>query len=363
MISSPPMAAIFGMTGLTLTDAERVFFKRTRPLGYILFARNIESPAQVIALVNDLRGIDSSYAPLVLIDQEGGRVQRLKPPYWRHAPTMAEFGALNARNPARAAEVLRLNMRLIGEELVALGIDVDCAPVMDVPVPGAHDVIGDRAFNGDPAVVAAMSPHVCEGLIDAGVVPVIKHIPGHGRAVSDSHKELPVVSADLATLRAHDFAPFKALCAMRAVNARDSNEGGPPPPGLQDSCFAMTAHVVYRAIDAAKPATTSKTVIHDIIRGEIGFRGLLMSDDLGMKALTGPFEDRAAAALEAGCDVVLHCEGVMAEMEAVAKGAGPLGANGLRALEATAPIRRKPRTPAGHVAVASFQVLDALRHG
>jgi len=347
MIAPPPMAAIFGMAGLALTDAERAFFKRTRPMGYILFARNIQTPPQVIAMVNDLRGLDSSYAPVVLIDQEGGRVQRLKPPFWRHAPTMAEFGALNARNPAKAAEALRLNMRLIGEELAALGIDVDCAPVMDVPVPGAHDVIGDRAFSGDPAVVAAMSPHVCEGLIDAGVVPVIKHIPGHGRAASDSHKELPVVSEDLATLRAHDFAPFKALCAT----------------GLQDSCFAMTAHVVYRAIDAAKPATTSKTVIHDIIRGEIGFRGLLMSDDLGMKALTGPFEDRAAAALEAGCDVVLHCEGVMAEMEAVAKGTGPLGANGLRALEATASIRRMPRAAVGNVAAAGFQVLDALRHG
>jgi beta-N-acetylhexosaminidase len=341
------MAAIFGMAGLKLSDAERAFFKLTRPVGYILFARNIQNKLQVIALTNYLRDIDSSYDPLILIDQEGGRVQRLKPPHWRPAPAMAEFGALNARNPAKAAEALRLNLRMIGEELVALGIDVDCAPVMDVPVPGAHDIIGDRAFSGDPAVVSLMSPIVCEGLIDAGVIPVIKHIPGHGRAASDSHKELPVVAADLATLRAHDFAPFKALCATP----------------LQDSCFAMTAHVVYRAIDSAKPATTSKTVINDIIRGEIGFRGLLMSDDLGMKALTGPFEDRAVAALDAGCDVVLHCGGVMAEMEAVAKGTGALSSNGLRAWKATAAIRRKPRATIANAAAAGFQVLDALRNG
>ena len=346
-MNSNPLAAIFGMAGPTLNDAERAFFKRTRPVGYILFARNIENPAQVIALVNDLRGLDSTYNPLVLIDQEGGRVQRLKPPYWRHAPTMAEFGALHGRDPAKAASALRLDMQLIGEELRALGIDVDCAPVMDVPVPGAHDVIGDRAFGGDPALVSALAPAACEGLIDAGVVPVIKHIPGHGRAASDSHKELPVVSDSLETLRANDFAPFRSLCRT----------------SLQDSCFAMTAHVVYQALDSRQPATNSKTVIADFIRGEIGFRGLLMSDDLGMKALAGPFDARAAAALEAGCDVVLHCEGVLAEMEAVAKGTGPLGANGLRAFEASSAVRGKPREVVTNVAAAAFQVLDSLRHG
>jgi len=347
MNTSAPLAAIFGMAGLTLTDAERAFFKRTRPVGYILFARNIENPTQVLALVNDLRGLDASYDAVVLIDQEGGRVQRLKPPYWRHAPTMAEFGELHARNPAKAAQALRVNMQLIGDELRALGIDVDCAPVMDVPVPGAHDVIGDRAFAQDPAVVSAMAPIVCEGLIDAGVVPVIKHIPGHGRAAADSHLELPVVSDDLAALRATDFAPFKALCATP----------------LQASCFAMTAHVVYRAIDPDRPATTSKKVIADIIRGEIGFTGLLMSDDVGMKALSGPFDARAAAALDAGCDLVLHCDGNMADMEAVARGTGPLGSNGLKALEATSTFRRKPRATITSVAASTFMVLDALRHG
>lgn len=346
-MTQPPSAAIFGIAGLTLTEAERAFFKRTRPMGYILFARNIENPAQVIALVNDLRTLDSSYDPVVLIDQEGGRVQRLKPPYWRHAPHMQAFGELHSRNPAKATEILRLNMQMIGEELRVLGIDVDCAPVMDVPVPGAHDVIGDRAFSRDPNIVAAMAPVVCEGLIDAGVVPVIKHIPGHGRATSDSHKELPVVADDIAILRANDFVPFKALCATP----------------LQHSCFAMTAHVVYRALDPSGPATTSKTVISDFIRGEIGFEGLIMSDDLGMKALSGPYDERAAKSLEAGCDVVLHCDGNMEDMEAVARALTPLGPRGLKAVAATGAFRRIPRKPLGDVAVAGFQVLDALRHG
>jgi beta-N-acetylhexosaminidase len=341
------MAAIFGMAGTTLSDAERAFFKRVRPLGYILFARNIETPAQVIELVNDLRSLDSTHNVMVLIDQEGGRVQRLKPPHWRLAPAMAEFGDLFARSPGKAADVLRLNNQMIGAELAALGIDVDCAPCMDVPTPGAHDIIGDRAFSRDPAIVAALSPPACEGLLDAGVLPVIKHIPGHGRAAADSHKELPVVGDDLGTLRESDFAPFRALCAT----------------SLQEACLAMTAHVVYRAIDAERPATTSKRVIADVIRGEIGFKGLLMSDDVGMKALTGPFDARAAAALDAGCDAVLHCEGVMDEMEAVAKGTGPLGAHGLKALAAADAYRGKPRARLVNAAAASVQVLDGLRHG
>ena len=335
------------MAGPNVTDAEREFFRRTRPAGYILFARNVENPAQVIALSNDLRAICPDYEPLILIDQEGGRVQRLKPPFWRQAPAMAEFGTLHARNPGLAAKVLRLNMNLIGDELRGLGIDVDCAPVMDVPAPGAHDVIGDRAFAGEPSVVAALASAACEGLIDAGVVPVIKHIPGHGRAGADSHKELPVVSADLPTLRASDFAPFRALCGS----------------SLQDSCFAMTAHVVYRAIDSSQPATMSRIVIADIIRGEIGYRGLLMSDDLGMNALNGPFDARAATALDAGCDLVLHCDGTMVEMEAVAQGARALAGNGLRAISAVTKVRRQPRAAVANVAAASFRVLDALRHG
>lgn len=345
--AAAPLAAIFGLAGPTLTDAERAFFQRVRPLGYILFARNIEKPAQVTALVGDLRGLVPDVDPVVLIDQEGGRVQRLKPPIWRHAPPGADFARLYDRDPDRAARLLRSNFQLIGEELRALGIDVDCAPVMDVPVPGAHDIIGDRAYGADPTTVYELARQVCEGLIDAGVVPVIKHIPGHGRAMSDSHLELPRVDADLATLRASDFAPFRAFC-----RASD-----------RPAAFGMTAHVVYDAVDPDQPATTSPTVIQDVIRGEIGFEGLLMSDDLGMKALAGPFDERAAKALAAGCDVVLHCDGNLTDMEAVARGAAPLGERGLKAFADTTAIRRRPRAAIADVMAADFRIMDGLRCG
>lgn len=338
----PPLAAVFGLSGLSLTDAERAFFKRVRPAGYILFARNIDTPEQVTALVSDLRGLTPDFEAFVLIDQEGGRVQRLKPPYWRHAPASGEFEPLYAANPTKAEEIVRLNIQLIGEELKALGIDVDCAPVADVPVAGAHDVIGDRAFSKDPAVVARLAAAVCEGLWDAGVLPVIKHIPGHGRAMSDSHLELPVVSAGLDDLRATDFVPFRELSKL---------------PGAM---FAMTAHVVYTAIDPKAPATTSAKVISEIIRGETGFNGILISDDLGMKALAGPFDERAASARAAGCDLMLHCDGNLADMEAVARTAGPLGDRGLKALADTR--SRRPRAKIGNAAAAQFKVLDALRH-
>ena len=337
-----PLAAVFGLSGLTLSEAERGFFKSVRPAGYILFARNIDNPEQVSALVSDLRGLNPGFEAFVLIDQEGGRVQRLKPPYWRHAPASGEFEPLFNSDPAKACGIVRLNIQLIGEELKALGIDVDCAPVADVPVPGAHDVIGDRAFSKDPGVVARLAAAVCEGLWDAGVLPVIKHIPGHGRAMSDSHLELPVVTAGLDELRATDFAPFRELSRL---------------PGLM---FAMTAHVVYTAIDPDNPATTSAKVISEIIRGEIGFGGILISDDLGMKALAGPFDARAAAARAAGCDLMLHCDGNLADMEAVARTAGPLGERGLKAL---ADVRsRRPRAKIANATVAQFKVLDALRH-
>jgi beta-N-acetylhexosaminidase len=337
-----PRAAIFGMAGHTLTEDERTFFRQTRPLGYILFARNVDTPAQVRALVDDLRRLVADHDPLILIDQEGGRVQRLRPPHWRFAPAMAEFGALFAADPAAARRALALNMQLIGQELAALGIDVDCAPVMDVPVPGAHDIIGNRAFASDPAVVADLAVAACDGLIAAGVVPVIKHIPGHGRARADSHLELPVVDADLAALRATDFVPFAAFA-----------KAGRP-------AFAMTAHVVYSALDATRPATTSPRIIAEIIRGELGFDGLLMSDDLGMKALTGPFSARASAALSAGCDAVLHCDGNLDDMRAVAEGAGDLGANGMRALAAVQAVHRRPRATVS-AAAAEVVVTNALR--
>jgi beta-N-acetylhexosaminidase len=347
MNASAPLAAIFGMSGSVLTDEERDFFNRVRPLGYIVFARNIENPSQISALTQELRSLTPNGDPLILIDQEGGRVQRLIPPHWRFAPSMAEFGELYVRSPERALEALKTNMTLIGRELCDLGIDVDCAPVMDVPVSGAHDVIGDRAFSTDPMVVSAMAPFACAGLREAGVVPVIKHLPGHGRAIADSHKELPIVSASLLDLRASDFVPFKALCAARGEGV----------------CFGMTAHVVYKSIDPKRPATISKTVIGEIIRGEIGFHGLLMSDDLGMKALAGPFDERAAASLEAGCDVVLHCDGNLSDMELVAKGAKSIGPNVAKALEDAAGVRLKPRTVFDNELAADFQVMDALRRG
>ncbi|MBX7200838.1 MAG: beta-N-acetylhexosaminidase [Rhodospirillaceae bacterium] len=340
-IAEAPLAAVFGLAGLSLTEAERAFFKRVRPAGYILFARNINNPEQVSAMVSDLRNLTPDFEAFVLIDQEGGRVQRLKPPHWRHAPASGEFEPLYATDPAKAEAMVRLNIQLIGEELKALGIDVDCAPVADVPVPGAHDVIGDRAFSKDPAVVARLGAAVCEGLWDAGVLPVIKHIPGHGRAMSDSHLELPVVTAGLAELRAADFVPFRQLSQL---------------PGLM---FAMTAHVVYTAIDPKNPATTSPKVISEIIRGEIGFDGILISDDLGMKALAGPYDARAEAARAAGCDLMLHCDGNLADMEAVARTAGPLGARGLKAL---ADVQsRRPRAKIADAGVAQFKILDALR--
>ena len=301
--SNPPAAALFGCAGLTLSDAERRFFTQVNPLGFILFARNVDSPDQVRALVTALRDCVGRADAPVLIDQEGGRVQRLKPPHWRKAPPGDPFAQLALRDMAAAREALRLNFRLIGRELADLGIDVDCAPVLDVPVAGAHDVIGDRAYGRTAAQVSALAGEVMDGLLDEGVLPVIKHIPGHGRAMVDSHLDLPVVEASLAELEAQDFPPFHQL---------------------RHAPWAMTAHVVYTALDAHAPATTSAKVISQVIRGVIGFDGVLISDDLSMKALGGSFQDRTTGSLDAGCDVVLHCNGDMAEMQAIASVIRPL---------------------------------------
>ena len=289
--------AIYGCAGETLSPAERDFFRQTRPWGFILFARNISSPAQVRDLVEQLRStVDDGNTP-ILIDQEGGRVARLKPPQWRQRPPAARFGALHEADPEAAREATYLNARLIAHDLAGLGINVDCLPVLDVPVPGAHDIIGDRAFAHDPHTIIALGRAQIDGLLDGGVLPVMKHIPGHGRAGADSHLALPRVTASAAELSASDFVTFRSL----------------------DSCpIAMTAHVVYESIDPQRPATTSPKVIRDVIRGEIGFEGLLMSDDLSMKALDGALSVRARAALFAGCDLVLHCNGDMDEMRDVA---------------------------------------------
>jgi beta-N-acetylhexosaminidase len=298
-----PRAVIFGLVGLEVSGEERRFFEETDPFGFILFARNCEAPDQIRALVTDLRNIVGREDAPVLIDQEGGRVSRLRPPHWREAPPAAVFGELAARDGDAAAEAARVNAQLIGIELAALGIDVDCAPVLDIPAPGSHEIVGDRAFGTSPELVARLGRAAIEGFLSAGVIPVIKHIPGHGRAKVDSHHDLPVVDAPLDDLREIDFAPFTALA---------------------DAPWAMTAHVVYQAIDADNPATTSKAAITDFIRGEIGFDGVLVSDDLSMKALSGSLGERAAAAIDAGCDVALHCNGEMDEMQAVAKATSAL---------------------------------------
>jgi beta-N-acetylhexosaminidase len=280
-----------------LTADERDFFRDTQPWGFILFARNIADPDQVRALVAALREAVGDTAAPVLIDQEGGRVARLTPPHWHARPPAARFGAVFSQDAETAREATYLNARLIAHDLSALSINVDCLPVLDVPVAGAHDVIGDRAFASDPATIIALGRAQIQGLMEGGVLPVMKHIPGHGRANADSHKALPRVSASLEDLSASDFVTFRSL----------------------DTCpIAMTAHVVYEAIDPQRPATTSPKVVRQVIRGEIGFDGLLMSDDLSMQALDGPLSVRAKAAQFAGCDLVLHCNGNMDEMKEVA---------------------------------------------
>jgi len=316
MTSRAPLAAIFGCAGTALSDAERRFFAEADPLGFILFERNSADPAQLRALTESLRAAVGRGDAPILIDQEGGRVQRLKPPHWRQAPAGAAFAELARHDRASAAEAAKLNARLIAEELHAMGISVDCAPVLDVPQPGSDPVIGDRALGDDPDTVAVLGRAVCEGLIAGGVTPVIKHLPGHGRAAADSHQALPRVDSPVAELERIDFAPFRALAAMT----------GPTPWG-------MTAHVLYGALDDQAPATVSAKVIGEAIRGAIGFGGFLVSDDLSMKALSGDFGARTEAALAAGCDAVLHCNGDPAEMKQVADAARPLDGAALERLE------------------------------
>ena len=317
------LACVFGCAGHVLSPREAAFFRESRPWGFILFGRNVESPGQLRALTAALRAcVDRPDAP-VLIDQEGGRVQRMGPPHWRRYPPAGVFARLPLPPPVQD-EAARLGARLIAHDLAAVGVDVDCAPVLDVPVPGAHDIIGDRAYAESAESVARLGRAVAEGLLAGGVLPILKHIPGHGRAGADSHERLPVVEASRETLEAVDFAPFRALC---------------------DLPMAMTAHVLYSAIDATAPATTSRAVISQVIRGDIGFDGLLISDDLSMKALGGALEERARSALDAGCDIVLHCNGDMAEMASVAAGARALeGRAGQRAAAALArrPARVEP---------------------
>jgi beta-N-acetylhexosaminidase len=315
-------AFITGVSGPALTDEERQFLKDAQPWGLIVFKRNIEEPEALRRLVGDFRAAVGRPAP-VLVDQEGGRIQRLGPPHWPSYPPGAVYGALYDRDRAAGLAAARLGARLIAADLAALGIDVDCAPIADVPVAGADPVVGDRAYGTAPDKVAAIAGAIAAGLMDGGVLPVLKHIPGHGRAGADSHKRLPVVTTDRATLEATDFAAFRPLAGLP---------------------MAMTAHVVFAAVDPIAPATTSATIVRDVIRDSIGFRGLLMTDDLSMGALSGSLGERTRAAIAAGCDMALHCNGEMREMLAVAAAAPELASEAARRA-AAALAMRKPAAP------------------
>jgi beta-N-acetylhexosaminidase len=315
-------AFIAGCSGLALAPDERAFFRDADPWGFILFKRNIDTPDQVRALTGALRDVVGRANAPILIDQEGGRVQRMGPPHWQRYPAGRAYGRLAPNGPLGPREAARLGARLIAHDLLAVGVTVDCLPVLDVPAPGGHDVIGDRAYAGDADAVATIGRAAAEGLLAGGVLPVVKHMPGHGRAGADSHQALPVVEASREELERVDFEPFRVLADM--------------PLG-------MSAHVVYTAIDPERPATTSPIVIAEVIRGSIGFGGLLMSDDLSMNALSGSLRERATAALAAGCDVALHCNGKLDEMRAVAEAAPVLsGPAERRAESALARLRHRP---------------------
>lgn len=287
---------IFGCEGPELSKKERDFFAREKPAGFILFARNIEDKKQVSRLTADLKRAVGRHKVPVLIDQEGGRVQRMSEPYWRKYPEMKVFGDMALKDPTLAASALRLNCRLIADDLRRVGVNVNCLPLLDVMHDEADPIIGDRAFSKDVNLVTALGRITVDALQEGGILPVIKHLPGHGRALVDSHLELPVVDTPAAELEAEDYAPFKSL---------------------KDAPFGMTAHIVYSDLDD-KPATLSKLVISRAIRMKIGFSGLLMTDDLSMKALSGDLGDLAEASLKAGCDLVLHCNGKMNEMKTIA---------------------------------------------
>lgn len=314
--------AIYGCAGTELSAEERAFFQETKPWGFIVFARNILTKPQLTKLVQSLRETVNDPEAPVLVDQEGGRVMRLRPPQWKARPAARRFGELHERDPEVAREAVYLNSRLIAHDLREVGINVDCLPVLDLPQAGADGVIGDRAYASDAAAIIDLGRQVIEGMMEGGVLPVMKHLPGHGRAMADSHMELPRVATPTEELSATDFVPFRSL----------------------NQCpLAMTAHVVYEAIDAQRPATTSPKVIRDVIRGEIGFDGVLLCDDVSMKALSGPISVRTKAALFAGCDIVLHCNGNLVEMREVASEMKPLdGASLKRAGAAMAHLAEKP---------------------
>lgn len=317
-------AFISGCSGPVLSTAERDFFARTNPWGLILFKRNCETPEQLKTLTSAFRAAVGRKNAPVFIDQEGGRVQRLGPPSnaWRRYPAARAYGEAFNASPLTGLRAARNVGRLMAEDLIEAGITANCVPVLDVPQPDAHEIVGNRAYSDRIEAIMALARAHAAGFADGGVLPVIKHIPGHGRARADSHLELPVVDARRAELEAVDFPPFAAMA---------------------DAPMAMTAHVVYTALDKTAPATLSKKVISTIIRKQIGFRGLLMTDDLSMKALTGSYAEKTQRALAAGCDIVLHCNGQMDQMEEVAAAAGVLKGRALARARAALKAARKPQ--------------------
>jgi beta-N-acetylhexosaminidase len=316
-------AFITGVSGLTLTAEERDFMRAERPWGFIIFKRNIESQDQVIALLKELRESIGDFDAPVLIDQEGGRVQRFGPPQWPAYPSGAVFGTLYDIDSRLGLRAALLSARLIAADLIDLGVTVDCLPLADVPIAGADAVIGNRAYGTEPGKVAAIARAVTEGLEQGGVLPVLKHIPGHGRATADTHFGLPVVDTPRAELERTDFAAFQPLA---------------------DLPMAMTAHVVFSALDPAQPATTSATIIEQVIRGSIGFQGLLMSDDVSMNALAGSIAERTGAIVAAGCDMVLHCNGKLDEMREVARETPELSGKALQRAKRALASRKAPQS-------------------
>jgi beta-N-acetylhexosaminidase len=324
----PISAFVCGCAGLSLTAWEKRFLREAQPWGLILFKRNVDNPAQLLELTASFReAVGREEAP-VLIDQEGGRVQRLGPPHWPLYPAGASY-LKNIPDVEEAAKLVTLNAQLMASDLLAVGINVDCLPVLDVTCSNSHKVIGNRSYGSDPASVARLGRAAADALLASGVLPVMKHLPGHGRALADSHLELPVVDASFAELEASDFAPFVANADLPA---------------------GMTAHVVYPVLDRERPATISPKIIGEIIRQKIGFDGLLLSDDLSMQALAGTLRDRAEAAFRAGIDVVLHCNGNSDEMQEVAGATPPLGGRALQRAEAALARLRAP---------AGFDPVDA----
>ncbi len=314
-------AFIAGCEGTRLTPDERAFFADTKPFALIVFRRNCRDRSELFDLTSEFRELTGGIAP-VLVDQEGGRVMRLRPPTWPAYPAMRTIGAVAERDLSQGLRAAWLHGRLIATDLRSVGIDMNCAPVLDVATAEVSDAIGDRAFGSDPAIVAQLGRALAGGLSAGGVVPVMKHIPGHGRATSDSHKELPVVSAALEELLVSDFAPFADMADMPA---------------------AMTAHILYTALDPHRAATVSPYIIQEIIREKLGFDGLLLSDDVSMNALSGDYADRAAAIYDAGCDVVLHCNGRTEEMRRIGDAAPVLGG---KSQERAARVMRARADPA-----------------